>query len=289
MYKYAPPVLILCIFALFAYSITSQSNDAPLSEQTEPPRAEQTQPPAEPVRAEQKTEQVSADTIDNVRGELERLSNDVKANSDKITQIASLRSELLNLIQDSKSNSDQATHVTLDQMSTLRADVLKQAKEANDKAAQTLRDEVSATRTKLAAQIDDVLKTNTSRSDALSQRADAMKKDIDDLKRSFDEDRQNISNISPGAALFVAILALLLGPYLAYQLAANKLASVRRQATVTRPSESTEAERPAAPPAVVTPEHRPDLQHQAPPLGDDGSPHPTTDEDQGTASENEKV
>jgi small-conductance mechanosensitive channel len=286
VYKYASPVLILCIFALFAYSIASQSDDA-LSEQTEP-RAEQTQPPAEPARVEQKAETSSADPVDRVRGELERLSSDVKANSDKISQIASLRTELLNLVQDSKSNRDEAAHVT-DQMSTLRADILKQAKEEDGKAAQALRDEVSATQTKLAAQIDDVLKTNTSRSDALSQRADAMKKDIDDLKRSFDEDRQNTSSISPGAALVVAILALVLGPYLAYQLAANKLESVRRQAMATQPAKSTEAERPTAASIAVEPEHGPDLQHQAPPLGEGGSPHQSTDEDLSTASEQEKV
>jgi hypothetical protein len=287
VYKYASPVLILCIFALFAYSIASQSDDV-LSEPTEP-RAEQTQPPVEPAKVEQKTETSSADTIDHVRDELERLSSDVKANSDKIGQIASLRSELLNLIQDSKSNRDEAAHVTLDQMSTLRADVLKQAKEADGKAAQALRDEVSATQTKLAAQIDDVLKTNTSRSDALSQRADAMKKDIDDLKRNFDEDRQNTSNISPGAALAVAILALVLGPYLAYQLAANKLESARRQAMATQPAKSTEAERPTAASTAVESEHGPDLQHQAPPLGEGGSPNQSTDEDLSTASEQEKV
>src|SRR5262249_53262799 len=103
--KYVLTALVLCIFALFAYSVTFQSNDTP-SEQTEL-RAEQTKPPPESAKPEQSGGQLPVDTIDSVRGQLQQLTSDVKANSDKIAQIASLRSELLGLIQDSKSNRDE--------------------------------------------------------------------------------------------------------------------------------------------------------------------------------------
>jgi len=286
MSKYVLPALVLCIFALFAYSVTSQSNDAS-SEQTEP-RAEQTQPSVESVKAEQSHEQSPVDTIDSLRRDLQRLSSDVKANSDKIAQIASLRSEVLNLIQDSKSNRDETAHITLDQIDALRADVLKESKETDEKAAQALRDEVSATQAKLAAQISDMLKANTTRSDALVQRADAMKKDIDDLKKNFDEDRENKSNISPGIALFVALIALVLGPYLAYQLTVNQLASIRQQAARAQPQSSPEVERPAAAQASE-PDRQPDFHREAPPLGEEGSPYQATDGDQRTAPDTERV
>jgi VIT1/CCC1 family predicted Fe2+/Mn2+ transporter len=280
--KYVVPALIFCIFALFAYSITSESNDAQ-SEQTEP-RAEQIQPPVESVKAEQSRERSPADTIDGFRGDLERLSSDVKANSDKIAQLASLRSELLNLIQESKSNRDDAAHITDEEVNALRAAVLKEAKETNDKAAQALRDEVSGTQAKLAAQIDDMLKANTTRSDALVQRADAMKKDIDDLKKNFAEDRENTSSISPGIALLVALVALVLGPYLAYQLAVNQFAGIRQQAAAQPQSEkSAEVRQPVAAP----PDQQADLHRDAPPLAEEGSQ--ATDEDQRAAPDSERV
>jgi hypothetical protein len=281
--KYVVSALIFCIFALFAYSITSQSNDAP-SEQTEP-RAEQTQPPVESVKAEQSREQTPVDTIDSFRGDLERLSGNVKANSDKIAQLASLRSELLNLIQDSKSNRDDAAHVTDEQINALRAAVLKEVKETNDKAAQALRDEVSATQAKLAAQIDETLKANTTRSDALVQRADAMKKDIDELKKSFAEDRENTSSISPGIALLVALVALVLGPYLAYQLTVNQFASIRQQVAAAQRQSETSAE--MRQPAAAPPDQQADLHREAPPLAEQGSQ--ATDEDQRTAPDTERV
>src|SRR5262249_4801539 len=147
-----------------------------------------------------------------------------------------------NLIQDSKANRNDAAHITDEQINALRTDVLKEAKETNDKAAQGLRDEVSATQAKLAAHIDDMLKANTSRSDALAQRPDSMKKDIDDLKKNLAEDRENTSSISPGIALLVALVALVLGPYLAYQLAVNQFASVRQQVAAAQRQSETSAE-----------------------------------------------
>ena len=178
---------------------------------------------ATPDRVEQ-----LAKLIDSLNAELKRLSDDTKANSDKIAQTAALRSDL----QDSKSSSDKTAQTMVEQIDALRSDqvkVLQDAKESNDKAAQ-LWQELAASQTKLVAQVGDTLKASTARSEALAQRVDAMKKDIDDVKKSIDEDRQNAYNISPGLALAAALAALVLCLFVARQLTANQLAAARKQA-----------------------------------------------------------
>ena len=136
-----------------------------------------TQQPAVAVaeKAEPDRVQQLAKTIDSVSAELKRLSDDTKANSDKIAQTAALRSDL----QDSKSSSDKTAQSMVEQIDALRSDQVKflqDAKESNDKAAQALRQEFAASQAKLVAQVDDTLKANTARSEALAQRVDAMKK-----------------------------------------------------------------------------------------------------------------
>jgi hypothetical protein len=285
--KFALPSLILLIFALFSYSVTSQSPDAP---DLAGPRAELTQNLADAEKTEPDREQQFAKTIDSIRAELKQLSDDVKANSDKIAQTVTVRSDP----QDSKSSSDKTVQSVLDQIDALRSDqvkVLHDVKETGDKAAQALRQEVAASEEKLVAQVGDTLKANTARSEALAQRVDAIKKDIDDVKKNLDEDRQNISNISPGLALVVALAALVLGPFVARQFTANQLAAAKKQAA----AEAAAAAQPQAAmaaepePPLAPPEPEAFLHHEAPPPGEEASPHHDANAHQQAVPDPEKV
>ena len=294
MTKFALPALALLIFGLFYFSVTSQESDAP-PDVVAGPRAEPAQPLASAEKAEPDRVQQLEKAIESVRAELKRLSDDAKANSDKIAQSAALRSDQ----QDSKSSSDKTVQTVIDQVETLRADQaksLQDAREANDKAVQALRQEVAATQTRLAAQVGDTLKTSTSRSEALAQRVDAIKKELDDVKKSADEDRQNISNVSPGLALVVALAALVLGPFVARQLTANQIAAARKQAADeataaerSRPVKTAEPEPPLAPSAAA--ELPPDttLAHEAPALDEGTPPYHDAEGNQRAASDPEKV
>jgi hypothetical protein len=91
---------------------------------------------------------------------------------------------------------------------------LKDTKETDDKAAQAPR-EVATSQAGVTAQVGDTLKANTANSEALTQQAGTTKKDIVELKNNLDEDRQNVSNISPGFAVFAALAALLIGHFVA--------------------------------------------------------------------------
>jgi chromosome segregation ATPase len=292
--KFALPALTILIFGLFYFSITSQPPDAPSDISS--PREEVTPQPAVAVaeKAEPDRVQQLAKTIDTVSAELKRLSDDTKANSDKIAQATALRSDL----QDSKSSSDKTAQSLVEQVDALRADqvkLLQGAKESNDKAAQALRQELEASQAKLVAQVDDTLKANTARSEALAQRVDAMKKDIDAVKKNIDEDRQNVSNISPGLALVVALAALVLGPFLARQLTANQLAAARKQAEAeaavarSQAAKTAEIEAPQAPAAAAELSHHDSRQHEAPPLGEDVHPQHEVDPHQKAAQDSEKV
>jgi hypothetical protein len=295
--KFALPALVLCIFALFSFSVASQSNDAPPD--LAALRAELTQKLADAEKAKQDREQQLVKTIDSVRAELQQLSDDAKANSDKIAPTVMLRSDLLKLIQDSKSSSDKAAQIMLDQIDALRSDqvkFLKDAKETGDKAAQALREEVAASRAEFVAQVGDTLKANTAHSETLAQRVDAMKKDIDDVKKNFDGDRQDVSNISPGFALFAALAALVLGPFVAYQLTANQLAAAKRQAAAEaaaaaqpQAAETAEVEPPLAPRAAAEPQQESFLNHEAPPPGEEASSDHDANADQQAARDPEKV
>jgi hypothetical protein len=298
--KFAFPALILCIFALFSYSVTSQLNDAPpdLAELPAGP----TEKLAEAETASQNREQSSVNAVNGFGAEVQRLSDEVRANSDKIAQTATLRSDLLKLIQESKSSSDKVAKSLLDQINATRSEqvkLLKDANEAGEKAAQALRDEVAASQAKLVGQIDAALKANTDRAQTLAQRVDVMKKDIDDLKKNIDEDRQNQSNISPGFALFAALAALALGPFLAYQLTANQLTRSKQQAAATAartqtaksaevgpplaPSTTAEDGPPLAPSTAAEPEQETSLNHEAEEAkayqDADGPPQASTDQE----------
>jgi hypothetical protein len=274
------PSLILCI-VLFSLPAASQSNDAPPD--LPALRAELTQKLAEAEKANQDREQQLLKTIDSVRAGLKKLSDDSKANSDKIAQTIMLRSDLLKLIQESKSSSDKAAQIMLDQIDALRSEqvkFLKEAKETGDKSTQALRQEVASSQAKLVAQVDDTLKANTAPSDVLAQRVDALKKDIDEVKKNSDEDRQNVSNISPGFALIAALAALVLGPFLAYKFAANQLAAAQQHATgkaaaspQSGAAEAAEEEPPLAPAAASEPQQETVFHHEAPLLREEADPH----------------
>ena len=293
MTKFALPALTLLIFGLFYFTVTSQPPDAPA--ELAGPRAELAQNLADAEKAEQDRVQELAKTIDSIRAELKRLSDDAKANSDKIAQTAALRSDL----QDSKSSSDKSAQSMVDQIDALRSDhakFLQAAQETNDKAAQALRQEVAASQAKLLAQVGDTLKVNTARSEALTQRVDAMKKDIDDVKKNVDEDRQNISNISPGLALVVALAALVLGPFVARQFTANQIAAAKKQvaaeaaaAARSQPAKTAETDPPLAPSAAAELPRDDILQHEAPPLGEEARPHHDANTNQKAAPDSEKV
>lgn len=293
MTKFALPALTLLIFGLFYFSVTSPPPDAPT--ELAGPRAELSQKLADVEKAEQDRVQELAKTIDSVRAELKRLSEDAKANSDKIAQTAALRSDL----QDSKSSSDKNAQSMVDQIDALRSDQVKflqDAKETSDKAAQALRQEIAASQAKLLAQVDDALKVSTARSEAVTQRVDAMKKDIEDVKKNVDEDRQNISNISPGLALVVALAALVLGPFVARQFTANQIAAAKKQAAAeaaaaarSHPAKTAETDPPLAPPAAAELPQDDTLQHEAPPLGEEARPHHDANTNQKAAPDSEKV
>jgi hypothetical protein len=238
----ALPAIALCLYALVFYVsakpnwITSKSNNVshdvaelPAAPTQKVVQAETAKPEPKTAAQEPKTatqEHASpANTLDSIHAELQRLSGDIKANSDKIAQTATLRPDLLKLIQDSKSSSDEAAQTARDQINALRSDqakFLENAKDTGDKAAQSLREEVAAAQAKLAAQVSDTLKANSANSEALAQRVDAMKKDVEQVKKNFDEVRQNDSSISPTVALIAALVALVLGPFIAYKLAAAR-------------------------------------------------------------------
>ncbi len=201
MTKFALPALILCILALFSYSVTSQPSGAP-ADSTEL-GAGPTQKLADVETVTEDRQQPPAKTIDSVGEELRQLSDESRANSDKIAQTATLRTDLLKLIQETKSSSDKVAQNMLDQINAMRDDQVKSLKDATaagERTAQALREEVAASQAKLAAKFEDMLKTDTARSEALSQRVDALNKEMQDLKKSMEEDRQNASNISPGFA-----------------------------------------------------------------------------------------
>jgi hypothetical protein len=231
----ALPAIALCLYGLVFYVsakpnwITSKSNNVSHGVAELPAAPTQKVVQAETAKPEPKTatqeHESPANTLDSIHAELKQLSDDIKANSDKIAQTATLRPDLLKLIQDSKSSSDEAAQTARDQIDALRSDqakFLENAKDTGDKAAQSLREEVAASQAKLVAQVSDTLKANSANSEALAQRVDAMKKDVEQVKKSFDEVRQNDSSISPTVALIAALVALVLGPFIAYKLAAAK-------------------------------------------------------------------
>jgi hypothetical protein len=295
--KFALPALVLCIFALFSFPVASQSNDVPPD--VAALRAELTQKLADAEKANQDREQQLLKTIDGVRTELKKLSDDAKANSDKIAQTVMLRSDLLKLIQESKSSSDKAAQIMLDQIDALRSDqvkFLKETKETGDKATQLLRQEVANSQAKLVTQVDDALKANTAPSAALAQRVDAMKKDVDDLKKNSDEDRQNVSNISPGFALIVALAALVLGPLVAYKFTANQLAAAKLHAVAgavaavqPQAAKMAEEEPPTSAAADTEPQQQTFLHHEAPPPGEEASFHDDANGHPQAARDPEKV
>jgi hypothetical protein len=291
--KLALPSLVLCI-VLFSLPAASQSNDA--SPDLAALRAELTQQLAVAEKAKQDSEQQLGKNIDNLRAELQRLSGDAKINSDQIAQTVMLRSDLLKLIQDFKSTSDKAAQIMLDQIDALRSDqvkFLKEAKETSEKATQALRQEVTNSQAKLVTQVDDTLRANTTPSEALAQRVDAMKKDIDDVKKNSDEDRENVSNISPGFALIAALAALVLGPFVAYKLTANQLAAARQHAAApaarSQAANAAEAEPPLAPTATAEPEQEDLLQRDAPSPPGEPDPHHDANGHPHTAPDPEKV
>jgi uncharacterized phage infection (PIP) family protein YhgE len=243
--KFALPALVILIFALFYYSLSSLP-DAPEQAVVAPTEQAQTVPPVDNTR--QDREQRLTEAVERIRAELNTLSDNTKANSDKIAQVAALRADA----QDSRSSPDKTM---TDQVDALRSDQTKfiqAVKEANDKAAQDQRQEIATLQTRLAAQFNDTLKAATARSEALSQRVDAVKTDLDEMKKALAEERQNASNISPGLALFVALAAFVLGPFVARQLTANQIAAARKQAEEeqrrsARQARAAESEPPLAP------------------------------------------
>jgi membrane-associated HD superfamily phosphohydrolase len=237
--KFALPALVLGILALFSYLVASQSSDAPagpLAVQSEP--SKNVSDPAKPEQQEQTSG--TGTNVQSADSALERLSQDTKTNSDTI---ATLRSDLLKQIEDLKSSNDKAAQGMLGQINALRSEqakVLEDGKETENKATQGMRAEIAATQTKLAAQADSIQKASTNRLDALGQRVDALGKDFDDVKHAFEEDQRNMPSVSPGAALVVALAALIVGPFLAYQFMANQLAGLRQPAAnATTPHPNT--------------------------------------------------
>lgn len=282
MTKFALPALVFLVFALFYASVTSPPDE---EEVTAPPVQQAQKPPtvaeASPVR-----EPRPAEAVDGVRAELKalsdglkRLSDDTKANSDKIAQAATLRSDL----QDSRSSNDKAAQTMTDQVDALRSDQAKfmqAAKEASDRTAQDLRKEIADSQARLAAQFSETMKAGTARSETLAQRVDAIRKDVDDIKKTIADDRQNASNISPGLALVVALAALVLGPFVARQLTANQIAAARKQAeaeaAVARAAKAPEAEPPLAP-SVAADLHQETLhRHDTSPSSGEAAPDKET-------------
>jgi len=277
--KFAFPALVFLVFALFYTSVTNPPPpDEP--ELAEPPApVTQTVPSSQAVPATPKLPDVAetrparesrpAEAVDGVRtelktlsDELKRLSEESKANSDKIAQAATLRSDL----QDSKSSNDKTAQTMVEQVDALRSDqtrFMQAAKEANDRTVQELRQEITSSQGRLAAQFGETIKANTARSEALSQRVDAMRKDLDEVKKTFADERQNESNISPGLALVVALAALVLGPFVARQVTANQIAAARKRDEAER-SAAARSERVTANEPPLAPSVAPAPQQEAP-------------------------
>lgn len=303
MTKFGLPALVLIIFGLFYFSVPPQTPDepvdvaAPLASPAqdnravaEPAKEAVKETAKEPVRDDR--QQQSAAALDSIRAELKRLSDDAKATNEKIAQATALRSD----VESSKSSIDSAAQFVRDQIGALRADqtkALNDAREAGDKAAQTLRQEVAASQGKLADQLGETLKANTARAEALAQRVDAMKKDVDDIKKTLDESRESAFNVSPGLAIIVALAALVFGPLLARQLTANQLAAAKQQAeadaaaAARRNRVDTETNPPLAPSSAAPPHEDPP--HRSEPEIIDEASASHRDDDQPTPQDREKV
>jgi DNA repair exonuclease SbcCD ATPase subunit len=205
--KFALPVLVLCLYGLIFYAFKPETNlaitslSSNVSREAASTPAEATtkriagQKPAEPspevAQAEsagspesQKApaepraatpEPSPAGKLDSIGTELQRLTDDIKTNTEKIDQTAKL-------IQDLKSE--------------------------GDKAAQSLRAEVTASQAKLA----DVLKANSASAETLAQRVDTMRKEIEQVKKKIDDGRK-----MPFVAFFTALVALFFGLFVAYR------------------------------------------------------------------------
>jgi len=275
--KFALPALVLLVFALFYASVTSppppdepEIAAPPAAAAPKSPEVAEAKPAPVPVQVR---EPRPADAVDGVRAELKTLSDDLKrlsdetrANSEKIAQAAALRSDL----QASQSSNDKTAQTIADQVDALRSDqarLIQSAREAGDKAAQDLRQEIATSQAGLAAQLGDASKATAARAEALSQRVDAVRKDLDEVKKTFAEDKQNTSNISPGLALVVALAALVLGPLVARQLTANQLAAAKRQADAeaqSRRAARAADDPPLAPSVAADPQQEPLRDHDAP-------------------------
>jgi hypothetical protein len=289
--KFALPALVFLVFGLFYYSVSSPP-DEPEQVAAAPTEQVQAAPPVDNARVDnsrQDREQRSAEAVDRIRSEMKTLSDSIKANSDKIAQVAALRADS----QDSRSSPDKTM---TDQVDALRADQTKfmqTVKEANDKVAQDQRQELATLQTKLTAQFNDTLKAATARSEALSQRVDAVKTELDEMKKSLAEERQNASNISPGLALVVALAAFVLGPFVARQLTANQIAAAKKQAEEdqrrsARQARAVESEPPLAPSVAASTEeaiHSSD----APTAGGETSQGDDADAPRHATSDTEKV
>jgi hypothetical protein len=275
--KFALPALVLLVFALFYASVTSppppdepELAAPPAAATPKLPEVAESKPIPVPVQVR---EPRPAEAVDGVRTELKtlsddlkRLSDETKANSEKIAQAAALRSDL----QASQSSNDKTAQTMADQVDALRADqarLIQSAREAGDKAAQDLRQEIVTSQAGLAAQLGDASKATAARAEALSQRVEAVRKDLDEVKKTFAEDKQNTSNISPGLALVVALAALVLGPLVARQLTANQLAAAKRQSEAeaqSRRAARAADDPPLAPSVAADPQQEPLRDHDAP-------------------------
>ena len=279
MTKFALPTLFILIFALFYFSVTSRSPDAPPQVVYSGQRPNQT---ADFEKSVQDRNDLFAKAIDGIRDELKRLSESVKTNSDNISAIAA----------PSSANGDKTAVVVLDQVNTLRSDydkLVKDAKEGADRTAQALRQEIATSQGKLTSELAEALRNQTARSEALAQRLEAMKAETDAVKKGLDEDRQNASNISPGLALVVALAALVLGPFVARQFTANQLAAAKKQSdnqvaaterppTVGPPTVGTdESNEPTASHDAAFPPHEVSLHTEAPKLSEETPDHGDSD------------
>ncbi len=279
MSKLALSALILGILALFSYVVASPPTDVP-ADPTEL-RAASANNPREAISAEKKHEGPSADSVAIAGTDLQRLSEGIKSNTDKIT---ALRSDLLKQIQDLKTSSDHTAQSLLGQINALKSEQARAqqaSKDAEDKASQGMKAEIAAAQAKLVAQVDTVEKANVARFDALGQRVDTQRKDFDDVKNSFEEDRRNTSSISPGVALVVALAALVLGPFVAYQFLANQLAGLRREDPgATAALQPTPEVGPDLPQSSSDPKRKEGVfDHEAPPLFQESSVQHETGEE----------
>jgi outer membrane biosynthesis protein TonB len=148
-----------------AESAQKQAEPASKVAQAEsPPAPESQKAAAEPKGASPEPSQ------DSLRTELQQLTHDIKANTEKIAQTAKL-------IADSKSD--------------------------GDKAAQSLREEVVASQAKLA----DALKASSASSESLARRVDTMGKDIEQVRTKVDDGRKMpfVAFFTALVALFFAL------------------------------------------------------------------------------------